>query len=124
MNRILTNRNLNFQKIYTFDQRYIEGLRVLSKYPERIPIICERDDRCNSISSLKKEKYLVEKSLTCAQFMYIIRKQLVLPAEKAIFLFINGVLPSNNCTLGELYEHYKSNDGFMYIKYNSENVFG
>ena len=124
MNRILTNQNLNFQKMYTFDQRYVEGLRVLAKYPERIPIICERDEHCTSISSLKKEKYLVEKSLTCAQFMYIIRKQLVLPAEKAIFLFVNGILPNNNSTLAELYEHHKSNDGFMYIKYNSENVFG
>lgn len=124
MYRILSNQKLNFQKMYTFDQRYVEGLRVLSKYPERIPIICERDNNCNEIDCLNKEKFLVEKSLTCAQFMFIIRKQLELPAEKAIFLFINGILPSNNITLGELYYQYKSNDGFMYIKYNSENVFG
>ena len=124
MYRVLTNQKLTFQKMYTFDQRYVEALRVLNKYPDRIPIICEKDEKCSSISDLNKEKYLVDKTLTCAQFMFIIRKQLVLPAEKAIFLFINGILPNNNNTLAELYENHKSNDGFLYIKYNSENVFG
>jgi GABA(A) receptor-associated protein len=124
MNRVLTNQKLTFQKMYTFNQRYVEALRVLNKYPDRIPIICEKDEKCSSIGDLNKEKYLVDKTLTCAQFMFIIRKQLVLPAEKAIFLFINDILPNNNNTLAELYENHKSNDGFLYIKYNSENVFG
>lgn len=124
MHRVITNNKLRFQKHYTFDQRYVEALRVLHKYPERIPIICERDGNCTSIPNLNKEKFLVEKTLTCAQFMFIIRKQLVLPAEKAIYLFVNGILPNNNCTLAQLYELHKSNDGFLYIKYNSENVFG
>lgn len=42
---------------------------------------------------IDKKKYLVPSDLTCGQFVYVIRKRLKLPAEKAIFLFVNGVIP-------------------------------
>ena len=45
MNTKLTNNYLNFQKTYGFEQRCIEGMRILSKYPHRIPIICEKDKK-------------------------------------------------------------------------------
>ena len=124
MNTKLTNNYLNFQKTYGFEQRCIEGMRILSKYPHRIPIICEKDKKTQLTGNLVKEKFLVDKKLTCGQFIYMIRKNLELPAEKAIFLIVNGILPSNNISLSELYSLHKSNDGFLYITYSSENVFG
>ena len=54
----------------------------------------------------------------------MIRKRLHLPAEKAIFLFINGTVPIISRTLADLYETDKDIDGFLYIMYSEENVFG
>jgi len=98
-------------------------MRVLSKYPDRIPIICEKSNR-SKIMELDKKKYLVPDNLTAGQFVYIIRKRLSLPAEKAIFLYIGNSIPPSSSSLRDVYEQYKDKDGFLYIQYNEENVFG
>ena len=122
--RTLINRQLNFSNRYKFNERVQEATRVLSKYPERIPVICEKNAKCTDLNNIGKEKYLVFPDLTCGQFMYIIRRSLALPAEKAVFMMINGIIPSNTDIMYELYEKHKDSDGFLYITYTSENVFG
>jgi GABA(A) receptor-associated protein len=66
----------------------------------------------------------VPSDLTCGQFVYVIRKRLKLPAEKAIFLFVGRVIPPTAAMLNSIYEQYKDPDGFLYISYSDENVFG
>jgi GABA(A) receptor-associated protein len=56
--------------------------------------------------------------------VYVIRKRLKLPAEKAIFLFVGRVIPPTAAMLNSIYEQYKDPDGFLYISYSDENVFG
>jgi GABA(A) receptor-associated protein len=56
--------------------------------------------------------------------VYVIRKRLKLPAEKAIFLFVNGSIPPTAAMLNTVYEQHKDKDGFLYISYSDENVFG
>ena len=48
----------------------------------------------SQIKDIDKRKFLVPSDLTVAQFMYIIRKRIQLPPEKAMFLFISKVLPA------------------------------
>ncbi|CAO2610048.1 Gamma-aminobutyric acid receptor-associated protein-like 2 [Lemmus lemmus] len=48
--------------------------------------------------------------------MWIIRKRIQLPSEKAIFL--------SSLTMGQLYEKEKDEDGFLYVAYSGENTFG
>lgn len=114
---------MKFKQEFTFDQRLTESSRVLAKYPERIPIICERNSRSN-VQDIDKKKYLVPCDLTSGQFVYVIRKRLCLRADKAIFLFVNGVIPSSSQNLASLYQEHKDLDGFLYITYSDENVFG
>ena len=38
-------------------------------------------------------RYLVPADLTVGQFVYVIRKRIKLSPEKAIFIFVNNVLP-------------------------------
>ena len=56
--------------------------------------------------------------------MYVIRKRLRLASEKAIFLFVSGNIPSSGSIMSVLYDNYKDEDGFLYISYSEENVFG
>ena len=67
---------------------------------------------------------MVPSDLTCGQFVYVIRKRLKLPAEKAIFLFVGRVIPPTAAMLNTIYEQHKDPDGFLYISYSDENVFG
>ena len=74
------------------EKRQAEAQRIRSKYPDRIPVICEKADR-SDIPDIDKKKYLVPSDLTVGQFVYVIRKRIKLSPEKAIFIFINNVLP-------------------------------
>ena len=67
---------------------------------------------------------MVATNYTCGQFIYIIRSQLQLSSEQAIFLFVNDSIPSTSQTMNQLYQLYKDEDGFLYITYSSENTFG
>ena len=117
--------NQNFNKRFSLNERWNEASRIMKKYPDRIPIICERANTANRDCPLiDKNKYLVTKDLTLGQFIYIIRKRLRLSSEKAIFLFINGTIPPSSCMFTDIYDFHKDVDGFLYITYSFENTFG
>lgn len=72
-----------------------------------------------------QKKFLVPTDLTIGQFMYVIRKRIKLAPEQAIFLFVaGGTLPPSVSTLQSVYDQYRDEDGFLYIMYSGENVFG
>ena len=74
------------------DKRVAEAKRIRDKYKDRIPVICEKANRTN-VPDIDKKKYLVPADLTVGQFVYVIRKRIELPADKALFLIVNNVLP-------------------------------
>jgi GABA(A) receptor-associated protein len=58
--------------------------------------------------------------------MYIIRKRIQLPASSALFLFVgeDAILLPVNSEMLDVYHRFKNKDGFLYILYSRENVFG
>lgn len=44
---------------------------------------------------VRAEQFLVPHDLTVGQFMFVIRKRIKVPAEKGIFLFVQGTHPAN-----------------------------
>ena len=114
-----------FKHEFKFEDRYTEARRVLNKYPDRIPIICERSyTGGRDCPIIDKRKYLVPRDLLMGQFLYVIRKRLRLPPEKALFLFINGTIPLTTSLINEVYHRHKDTDGYLYISYGQENTFG
>ena len=114
-----------FKNEFKFEDRIVEAKRVLSKYPDRVPIICEPSlFKKNNCPMIDKRKYLVPKELTIGQFLYAIRKRLQMPPEKALFLFVNNTIPSTSSLIGEIYNAHKDADQYLYISYAQENVFG
>ena len=115
---------VKFKEQYSFAERKDESNRIIIKYPDRIPIICEQlNNRINN-PILDKNKYLIPNDLSIGQFLYVIRKRMSLPAEKSIYLFVCGTIPSSSELISNLYYNYRDEDGFLYIGYSSENVFG
>ena len=115
---------LAFEKKYSFKERFAESDRVLSKYSDRVPIIVEKDPNSN-IEDINKHKFLVPKNLTVGQFVYVIRKNIKLTPDQAVFIFINGnVLPSSSDLIDTIYEKHKSPCNFLFMIYSGENVFG
>jgi GABA(A) receptor-associated protein len=115
---------MSFKSNTLFSERKAESEKIIAKYPDRIPIICEKNQKSKTTPEIDKTKYLVPFDLTVGQFMYVIRKRIKLPPEQGIFLFINGYIPASSHMLNDLYYLYKDDDGFLYITYSSENTFG
>lgn len=67
---------------------------------------------------------MVPGDLSVGQFVYVIRKRIKLPSEKAIFIFINDILPPTAALMSTIYEEHKDEDGFLYVLYSGENTFG
>jgi len=100
-----------------------EAIRILNKYPDRIPIILKKNEDSN-ISSIEKTKYLVPKDMIMSQFVFTIRKNLSIKSHEALFFIINNKVPTASASIGEVYLIDKDPDGFMYITYSNENTFG
>tara|TARA_Y100000816_G_scaffold291455_1_gene282846 strand:+ start:1391 stop:1795 length:405 start_codon:yes stop_codon:yes gene_type:complete len=110
-------------KYKTFEDRLEESKKIRNKYPDRIPVICEKNPG-SGLEMIDKRKYLVPYDLTSTQFLFIIRKRLKLASEKGIFLFVDNMIAPSTHTMIELYNQYKDRDGFLYMNYTEENVFG
>ncbi len=119
-----TNNQLHpkFKMMHNFDTRFEESQRILHKYPDRIPIICEPSK--TSSPQIDKTKYLVPRDLTVGQFLYVIRKRMSLSPEQAIYLFIGGTIPTTSEMMNVIYENHRDADGFLYVYYSCENTFG
>ncbi|KAF3483556.1 uncharacterized protein GIQ15_02880 [Arthroderma uncinatum] len=112
-----------FKDEHPFEKRKAEAERIRQKYADRIPVICEKVEK-SDIATIDKKKYLVPADLTVGQFVYVIRKRIKLSPEKAIFIFVDEVLPPTAALMSSIYEEHKDDDGFLYITYSGENTFG
>jgi GABA(A) receptor-associated protein len=53
--------------------------------------------RRKAVRTPSARRYLVPTDLTVGQFLYVLRKRVSVPAEKAIFIFVGNSMPSS-CT--------------------------
>ncbi|KAK7820141.1 autophagy-related protein 8f [Quercus suber] len=93
-----------FKQEHDFEKRRAEAARIREKYPDRIPVIVEKAER-SDIPNIDKKK-------------------IKLSAEKAIFIFVDNVLPPTGAIMSAIYDDKKDGDGFLYVTYSGENTFG
>jgi GABA(A) receptor-associated protein len=114
----------SFKEKYNLDKRLGESTRIMQKYPDRLPVIVENSENSDLIPTLDKNKYLVPSDMTIGQFVYILRKRIKLPPEKAMFLFINNKLIPCSEIINKTYVENVDDDMFLYMKIQGENTFG
>ena len=115
---------MDFKNKYSFDERHNESIKIRQKYPDKIPIICQKNKNCIYSYELSKNKYLVPNDLTLGQFLIVIRRRIKINSNTALFLLINNKLFSSSEIISNIYEYEKDKDQFLYITYTSENTFG
>jgi GABA(A) receptor-associated protein len=113
----------DFRKRYSFEQRKGEAERIKAKYPNRIPVIVEKQPG-SDIQDIEKRKYLIPVDITVAHFLTVIRKRIKLKPKEAIFLFINGNIPPTSELMSNIYAKEKDLDLFLYVYFCGENVYG
>ena len=115
----------NFKSRKTFVSRKKEVMAIKNKFPTKIPLIVERYHKERSLPTLDKSKFLVPEDITMSQFLVIIRNRIKIKPNQALYLIINNrSMLSMSLTMAQAYESYGNEDGFLYITYASQEVFG
>lgn len=115
----------DFEKKHTPEKLKEEAERILSKYPNRIPVIVERNRDSKDTPDIDKKNFLVPDDLTIGQFMFIIRKRIKINEEQAIYMFTReGHFVPTNQFMKEVYKQYQSPEKFLYFIYSVESTFG
>ena len=86
-------------------------------------MICEKGIGTDN-PNIDKNKYLVPMDLTVGKFLVVIRKKIKLQNYEALFLMIDNTIPPSTSNFKELYDRRKDTDGYFYMTYTKENVFG
>ena len=57
--------------------------------------------------------------------MYVVRKRIKLDEQETLYFFVNeNVLVNSSQTMINIYNSHQDEDGFLYLTYCNENVFG
>ena len=124
---------LPFKEEYSFEHRQEEAKKIISKYPDRVPVIVEVVNNKsyfgfgasdNDLPPLDKRKYLVPHDSTVGQFLFTLRRKIKLDEHTAIFMFINGQLPPTAASMIDMWNTHKDADLFLYCSICKEAVFG
>nr|XP_039273280.1 microtubule-associated proteins 1A/1B light chain 3C-like isoform X1 [Styela clava] len=101
----------------------LKGIR--EKFPTKMPIIVERYKKEKYLPFLDKTKYLVPQELTMSQFATIIRNRMCVGSSQAVYFTVNKRhMPNMSMTISEIYQDNVDEDGFLYMTYASQEMFG
>ena len=87
------------------------------KFPDKIPIICEKDPDCDELEEIEKTKYVIDNNMKISQFLLLLN-------NKNFFSFpicikINDEIIDENETIENLYKKFKDKeDNFLYCFYS------
>jgi len=120
-----TKKFISFKQKKPLATRKEEVAAIRVKFPTKVPVIVERFHKEMSLPSLDKTKFLVPQEITMSQFITIIRNRLQLNSQQALYLLVsNRNLASLSRPLAQIYRDYRDEDGFLYVTYASQEVFG
>ena len=131
------NSFIPFKEQLSFEERKRKAEELLSTYPERIPMIIEKDrtllekerseENTNEkiIPNTTKTKFLISKTDIVDNIIILVKNQLQISSEQAIFLLANNKYAlSGNSLMSTVYKKYKDEDGFLYLTFVFESVWG
>jgi GABA(A) receptor-associated protein len=109
----------------TVTERRAEYERIINKYPDRIPVFCDRAPN-SDLPEIEKKKFLVPGSMLFGEFKYVIHKHVhqAMNCDQTIYLFADKSSPKSGATMMEVHRSYKSDDNFLYLLYSAENTLG
>lgn len=114
-----------FKQRKCLETRKDEVCTIRSKFPNKLPVIVERYLRETKLPLLDKTKFLVPYELALGQFLSLLRSKIALEASQALYLLISGKnMSCLSTSMGEVYSQFRDPDGFLYITYASQDMFG
>ncbi|XP_077522345.1 microtubule-associated protein 1 light chain 3 gamma-like isoform X3 [Amblyomma americanum] len=115
----------SFKEQRSLASRKEEVTNIRQRFPSKIPVIVERYAKEKNLPLLDKTKFLVPQELTMSQFVSIVRNRLQISACQSFYLLVDNKSMANlSKTLSDVYADWHDEDGFLYITYASQEMFG
>jgi GABA(A) receptor-associated protein len=115
-----------FKELNSYEARVDQFLEMTRKYPGtgRVAVVIERRRR-SSLPSLPKCKFLVPRNRKFGDLLHVVRNQLKIDQHETLyFMTSNGVFITGSKLMSQVYDECKENDGFLYLVYDKEAMFG
>ena len=114
-----------FKNDNKFEKRKTDTNNIMNKYPNKIPVYLSRGMMNKTMGEYDKRKFLVGDDMKLINFLNIVRTNYKIDSSKSLYLMINDkVLVENMLSMRVIHNKYKDEDGYLYISYYEENVFG
>jgi hypothetical protein len=105
---------------YEIKQALKKSRRLLSRHPERIPVVVIAGNITMNMS-----KFLPHKDSNVGEFMMCVRGYIKqLQKTDALLLFVCETMPPMTTLMGTLYKDYATPDGYLHVHINRESTFG
>jgi len=125
MSKTSLDFHFKFKDELNEERRHAESARILSKYPNRVPVVIEKSGADKMLPDIDQSKFLIPTDFSFLKFQSIIRKRLELAPEKAMYIIFRGnKIFQGDKLMGKIYEESKDPDNFIYCKYSTENFAG
>lgn len=103
----------------SLDDRRAECSRMLARHPNLIPVVLEATGKHAKVSIMA-----LQPTTTVHQLQGIVREVSSLPSKKPVSLLVSGCSASSLTVLSDLYNHCRSDDGFLYMSYAVDTSMG
>ena len=116
-------------EVPTFRERPTEEKRtklskLLEKNPNKIPLIFEKHP-LSKLNVDKNMKFISTRNIKLAHFSKQIREMINLSADSSIFFSCKNLkVIKHDILVGDLYDQYKDEDGFLYVQFREVESFG
>jgi hypothetical protein len=118
---------MNYIDITNIEDRKKKANILLLKYKECIPVIIEKSKSEKILPPMDKFKYIINRTNTISFVLKILRDKLQITEATSIYIMTGNktkYILSGSQSIDYVYNTYKNEDGFLYLEYCSENVFG
>jgi len=113
----------------SFEDRKKRSNSLLFKYKDKYPVILEKSNKDKYLPNIDKNKLLVSQEMTVATIIVLLKKNLNINEYSSLYIMTTDtnntvIMLSGSQSISYIYDNYKKNDGFLYLEYCTENVFG
>lgn len=104
------------------EKRILRSTNLKTKYPDRAPFVLDR--ATSNTPNCSDHLFLIPLNTTIQTLFILLRSRVPQTSKQGLFLYIDNTPLQPNKLVSEIAKCHTSNDGFIYITYAVENVFG
>lgn len=110
----------------SFDDRKKKFNSLMAKFPDKIPVILEKSKTDKYLPKMEKTKLLLSYEMTISNILQLLKKNINITQNTAVYIMVSNknIMLSGSQNISSIYNQHKNNDGFLYLEYCTENVFG